>query len=445
MENLEIGEIYSIYSTGVYSTSINLSSWSTKKYVYTLFLNLDKTKTRIFIDDYKELNSEIIKININDFPLSSKGNDIAINGNNDIAITFTKYFVSKDRLEFVNNRDFEQYLTLFFENVKIKDITNLKYKINYKILMDDIVDYSSDIFSTNCSEPIELYDIFKNERLYRDQKILGVIGAVPTKHRNINRTAIIDGFLSILSDRRVRNGVTSEFVISLGNRSYITVSDIVVTTNTIDILLEIQQFIFRSSEKYYDRLNIFRSLFSEKIENKYKIDDELLNQLLEDTQLHYKLFIGDKIKRFIQQKQKVTEDYIKFSESIAKSINSVTEEIPKQLLTTIGIIITTFFLKGIDKNIHIWIVPLLALIYFGIYVFFKYKKGWFFESDNFEIQKEILDESYKELYTLDEDFVKKLRDEYLAPKLLKLKKMEHLTKKIVLCILLIILVWFLWA
>lgn len=343
MENLEIGEIYSIYSTGVYSTSINLSSGSTKKYVYTLFLNLDKTKTRIFIDDYKELNSEIIKININDFPLSSKGNDIAINGNNDIAITFTKYFVSKDRLEFVNNRDFEQYLTLFFENVKIKDITNLKYKINYKILMDDIVDYSSDIFSTNCSEPIELYDIFKNERLYRDQKILGVIGAVPTKHRNINRTAIIDGFLSILSDRRVRNGVTSEFVISLGNRSYITVSDIVVTTNTIDILLEIQQFIFRSSEKYYDRLNIFRSLFSEKIENKYKIDDELLNQLLEDTQLHYKLFIGDKIKRFIQQKQKVTEDYIKFSESIAKSINSVTEEIPKQLLTTIGIIITTFF------------------------------------------------------------------------------------------------------
>lgn len=88
---------------------------------------------------------------------------------------------------------------------------------------------------------------------------------------------------------------------------------------------------------------------------------------------------------------------------------------------------------------------MLALIYFGIYVFFKYKKGWFFESDNFEIQKEILDESYKELYTLDEDFVKKLRDEYLAPKLLKLKKMEHLTKKIVLCILLIILVWFLWA
>lgn len=446
MENFEIGNLLSIYSAEEHSTVINISPNSKKDYVYTLYLILDKEKTLLFLKNRRKDLNEKVKIYINDFSLLEDEYGDELTDKNSISVTFTNKLVSTEkRLIFKNNEDFKKYLNLFFANIKIDDLTRVENKINFEILENSVNDFSSSIFSVNCNEKIELYSIFKNEKLYRDQKVIGIIDTVPEEFRVGKETEIIAGFLSILSDRIIKKDNSEEFVISLGNRSYITAEDIELSEKTINHLYDIQKFIFRSSEKYYDRLNIFRNIFSEKIESKCNITDDLLYQTLEDSKLHYKLFIGDKIKQFIQQKQKITEDYVKFNENIIKSINNATEEIPKQLLTTIGIIITTFFLKGIDKSIHIWVVPLLALIYFGTYVFLKCKKGWFFESKNFEKKKELMDESYKELYTFDEEFIKKLKKEYLEPRLLELQKIEYLTRNTVFFIFGLITIWFLWA
>ncbi|MGX7038427.1 hypothetical protein [Vagococcus fessus] len=446
MENFEIGNLLSIYSTEEHSTVINISPDSKKDYVYTLYLTLDKEKTLLFSENSRKYCNEKVKIYINDFSLLEEDYIDKLTDKNSISVTFTNKLVSTEKkLSFKNTEDFKKYLKLFFANIKIGDLAKVENKINFEILANSVNDFSSSIFSVNCNEKIELYSIFKNERLYRDQKIIGIIDTVPEEFRIGKEADIIAGFLSILSDRIIKKDNSEEYVISLGNRSYITAEDIELSAKTIDNLYDIQKFIFRSSEKYYDRLNIFRNIFSEKIENECNITDDLLYQILEDSKLHYKLFIGDKIKQFIQQKQKITEDYVKFNENIVKSINSATEEIPKQLLTTIGIIITTFFLKGIDKSDQIWVVPLLALIYFGTYVIFKCKKGWFFESENFEKKKQLMDESYKELYTFDEEFIKKLKEEYLEPPLFELKKMESLTRDTVFFIFGLISICFLWA
>lgn len=411
------------------------------EYSYTLYIDLDKESTKIFKNKFSTTQDDGPSIYINDFPIGQEITET----NNEIAIIFSNKLVSDNTLIFKDSSDFEKYLNVFFSSIKIEDLFSKETKIIYKIHSQEEISFSSSIFSDKDSEQLELYSIFKNERLYKDQKIIGVIEAVPEKFRIEKQKEIIEGFLSIISDRTIDKGRTSEYVISLGKRSYITGDKIIKSNEVIDVLLEIEKFIFLSSEKYYDRLNIFRNIFSDKIENRVEINAETLKQMLEDAKLHYNLFIGDKIKHFVLEKQKVTEDYLKLSGEIVKRINVVTEEIPKQLLTIIGVIITTFFLKGIDQSIKIWIVPLLALIYLLVLIIFRRKRGWYFESENLEMQKNLMDESYEELYTLNDEFIQKLDNEYFKPKLKELKQMESFSLGVTVLIAIAIGAWFLWA
>ncbi|MGN8065729.1 hypothetical protein ACTCUF_04220 [Lactococcus lactis] len=445
MEEFDVSSVLSIYDDEIYKIDINSVPDSALNYLYNIFIKLDEQKTRLFIDSNYRNCSNNIKIYINKFPLSSGGYGEPLKDINDITITFENNLISTEQsLIFRDKDDFQKYLEVFFSKVKIGDLCNVERKIVYKIINAN-QDFSSSLFSKKMNEDLELYSIFKNEKLYKDQKVVGIIESVPKALRVKQGYQMIEGFLSILSDRTIDKGKATEFVISLGNRSYITVNDIENTEETVGILGEIQKFIFVSSEKYYDRLNIFRNIFSDKIENKVDINAEVLKQILDESKLHYNLFIGDKIKQFVLEKQKVTEDYLKLSGEIVKRINVVTDEIPKQLLTIIGVIITTFFLKGIDQTIRIWIVPLLALIYLLVLIIFRWKRGWYFESENLEMQKKLMDESYEELYTLNDEFIQKLDNEYFKPKLKELKQMENLSLGVTVFIAIVIGAWFLWA
>ncbi|WP_332373749.1 hypothetical protein [Lactococcus cremoris] len=417
------------------------------EYAYTLYINLNRKDTTSFKENFSNSQAAGPSIFINDFPMLEVNETKITETDNKIAITFNNKLVSENILFFKDNIDFEKYLTIFFSCIKIEDLFSKEKKIIYKIYSQEKINFSSSIFSDKDSEQLELYSIFKNERLYKDQKIIGVIETVPEKFRFKKQKEIIEGFLSIISDRTINKEKKSEceYVISLGKRSYITGDKIIKSIEVIDALLDIENFIFLSSEKYYDRLNIFRNIFSDKIENKVEINAEILKQMLDDAKLHYNLFIGDKIKHFVLEKQKVTEDYLKLSGEIVKRINAVTEELPKQLLTIIGVIITTFFLKGLGQSSKIWVIPFLALIYLLAIIIFKGQRGWFSESKNVEMQKELMDESYKELYTLDDEFTNKLNTEYIQPKLKDLKRMEKLSLTISSILLIAILAWFLWA
>lgn len=444
MSEITISNILDSYGIENCRTKL-IKSTKDGEYAYTLYININKKSTISFKDKFSIPQAGGPSIFINDFPIEQVDETKITETNNKVAITFNNKLVSENILIFKDSIDFERYLAIFFSNIKIEDLFLQETKIIYKIHSQEKISFSSSIFSDKNSEQLELYSIFKNERLYKDQKIIGVIEAVPEKFRLENMKEIIEGFLSIISDRTIDKGKTSEYVISLGKRSYITGDKVIKNIEVIDILLEIEKFIFLSSEKYYDRLNIFRNIFSDKIENRVEINAETLKQMLDDARLHYNLFIGDKIKHFVLEKQKVTEDYLKLSGEIVKRINVVTEEIPKQLLTTIGVIITTFFLKGIDQSIKIWIVPLLALIYLLVLIIFRRKRGWFFESENLMMQKKLMDESYEELYTLDDEFIRKLDTEYFKPKLNELKKMETLSLQVTVFITALIGCWFLWA
>ncbi|MEI3624625.1 hypothetical protein TolaII67_05245 [Lactococcus lactis subsp. lactis] len=446
MSEITISNLLDMYGIENCRTKL-IKSVKAGEYAYTLYINLNRKDTISFKENFSNPQADGPSIFINSFPMVQVNETKITETDNEIAITFNNKLVSENILFFKDNSDFEKYLTIFFSCIKIEDLFSKETKIIYKIYSQEKINFSSSIFSDKDSEQLEIYSIFKNERLYKDQKIIGVIETVPEKFRFEKQKEIIEGFLSIISDRTINKGTKSEceYVISLGKRSYITGDKIIKSIEVIDALIEIENFIFLSSEKYYDRLNIFRNIFSDKIENKVEINAETLKEMLDDAKLHYNLFIGDKIKHFVLEKQKVTEDYLKLSGEIVKRINAVTEELPKQLLTIIGVIITTFFLKGLDQSSKIWIIPLLALIYLLAIIIFKSQRGWFSESKNVEMQKELMDESYKELYTLDDKFINKLNTKYIQPKLKDLKRMEKLSLTISSILLIAILAWFLWA
>lgn len=420
---------------------------SSREYIYNLHMNLNSSDTNSFIEYMKNSNNENITTTVNYYDIHDLQKS-DINEINKITITAQQSLVdNKNEFYFLFEKDYIEYLKYFFENIKILDLQDIEHKFKYNIYYDKDIkftDCDSNIFSQKKNEPLEIYSILMDEKLYNNHSIVGVVDAVPNVYKLNNQEAVISGVLGILADRIIENNSEREYVISLDKLTYLKTSDIDCKLEVIEVFSEIQNFIFNSSEKYYDKLSVFRNLFVEKAQSNL-IDQKMLTKILEDTKIHYQLFINDKIKKFVDQKQKVIEDSLKFNENIVKSINSTTEELPKQLLTTIGIIISTFFIKSINQSNLLWVIPLLALIYFATYFILKSYRGWYFESESLKKQIALSDSSYEKLYTLDKEFLNKTRNDYIEPKLNQLVALEKKVKCISILMLLIFIIWLLIA
>ena len=111
----------------------------------------------------------------------------------------------------------------------------------------------------------------------------------------------------------------------------------------------------------------------------------------------------------------------------------------------IGIILSTFFIKGIEEGIGNVLPPLSGLLYSGFSIYLKHKSGWNEDSDFFIKEIDFMDQTYGNLYKFDFEYTNELYNKYIKPQLIKLEIVKDRLKNIYTLLFLLFLLWFLVA
>lgn len=374
--------------------------------------------------------------------------DPEIEPSNDIQISITNNFFSDDlcrfnRFIFYDQNNFLKFSEIFFNEVKISHLEKVKRKAQVQFLIDTNIKFENSIF-TDADNKYELSvpEILLKDEYYLSIKAISLPNIVP------------DMLLESLINRKIESQfelLSNHFI---NNETYIINSDKTVSFNTKEIdysfeltkdLEKVIRFIFEDERHYYDKLEIFKNIFSSYWLKMGRVDKDLSAILLDDIKSQYSLYMSDNLDKFIKDKQVITEKYMTFMQSVTAKTKAIYDEIQKQILTLIGIILTTFFIKGIEEGISNVLPPLLGLIYSGFSIYLKYRSGWNEDSDFFVKEIDFMDKTYGNLYKFDFEYTNELYDDYIKPQLTKLGTVEDRLKKIYLLFFLLFSLWFLAA
>lgn len=203
-------------------------------------------------------------------------------------------------------------------------------------------------------------------------------------------------------------------------------------------------FLFTEPEKYYERLEIFKDLFSKIVNKKQNISSEDFKYLYREARTNYNLFIADKMVAYLEEKQRLTEEYTRVHREILDSIRRIISDLAQQIIVLLGAILSFLMFDGLNEITKILLISIVELIYLLCVCLLNCKKGWDFESKAIFSEKRRFQELYELLYSVEPNFIKTL-DEEFNESLKRLQSIEKLNKFIVLFLLVVVFSIFIWA
>ena len=236
------------------------------------------------------------------------------------------------------------------------------------------------------------------------------------------------------------------------NDFYIFEKNAILKLNSIEIdnidlfgtLNQLFYFIFDDDKTYYEKLIIFRNIFSEFIKRQNTISNTDFQYILKDLQSNYNLFITDKLKKFISDKQKVTEDFSKLQKEILVSIKNISNTLSQQFLVLIITILTTFVFKNFNTRLAMSLTVYSGIFYLICIIIVNKVRGWDFDSKSIKSECDDIDKNYNMLYSIDKHFIITLKESNsYKTELKRLEKIETLYKRLIyslLCSLIVILI-----
>ncbi|MDT2010833.1 hypothetical protein [Carnobacterium divergens] len=387
-----------------------------------------------------------INIYVNDFEYYDGFNTESLEELNNISIIIKIDIFDENKnfnsVTFLNILDFKDFLKYFANTININNCTNIRHKMKISFIetveIHDI-NLSDSIFDLKNDTEFEILDGFILDNYYSHKKIISLPYVIPKVCDDYMIELIIQSYFELLVTHYISN--ENLFILNSTKSSSFELKDINFSELLLDELAELITFIFEEKKHSYDKLEIFKNLLSREIFAKKKIDNELINNLFNELKEHYSIFINDSVMTFIKDKQKITDDYLKIAQSISKNIKVISDDVQKQCLTVIGIILSTFFIKGLDKGINNLIIPVCGLIYVIFILWINFKKGWNSDSKFYEKEIQFINDRYKEIYRLNSEYVKNIEEEYIQPKINHLKSMEIISENIYFAIAFLFILW----
>ena len=406
---------------------INIDS-KEKKIIYILEFEILENELDSFKEKIKSYEINELNITCNDYPLGLCKETKEVNK---IAITIkqNQFPLENKLLYFRNSNDFYTFEKKFLKNTTFKSLENRNTKIRIWI-PEENSDIYSPVFSI-CEERLQIHNI-----LCSLPKII--------LDRNFDefKRETLDGFLSIVSERKISK---DEYIISFEKNAILEMNSIEIDNiDLFSVLNQLFDFIFYDNKTYYEKLIIFRNIFSEFIKRQNTISNLDFQYILKDVQSNYNLFINDKLKKFISDKQKLTEDFSKLQKEILVSIKNISNTISQQFLVLIITILTTFIFKNFNTRLAMSLTVYSGIFYLICIIIVNKVRGWNFDSKSIISECDDIDNNYNMLYSIDESYIIALKesDSYKA-ELKRLEKIETLYKWLIyslLCILIVILI-----
>ncbi len=380
------------------------------KFIYNIGFVVFEKEFNLFKQSISSLLSDDIKVSCNCYKIDEFDNP---KHENDIIITIKQNLVPEEnkKIFFYSEKDFIEFEKEFLRKIAIKELKNRHNKIAIDIFKDD-VRIISPIFSL-VTEELKIPKIVLIKSEFNHVKIC----ALPNVITNINyedcKKISLINLLDLLSERMISdNGENTEFVISFEKNAILKLDDVSVTEKFFNNFENIFDFIFSDDKTYYEKLIIFRELFSDLVNNKLKIDDKDIDITWKKLKINYNLFIKDKLKKYIDDKKKITEDFTNLQRKTSDSIKTITNSLLQQILVLVVTVLTTFILKNFSTRSAMLLTLIVGLFYLILVIGINRLKGWNCESKSIELEYKKIDNMYSIFYNVEEEYFNKLKQDY---------------------------------
>lgn len=405
-------------------------------FLYNITTLCSKTE----IDRLKEIYQDIfgVKVSVNEFPIQSE--TIELVDENKVVITLTQKLLPDEStiLYLLDIEDFYKYETSFLKSVKIKDFKNRKNKIKIHFITNTNIQLDSPIFSI-MDERLEIPKVILEKSEFNCQNVLALPKVVHTRNFAQFKDKAFCEMLSMISEKKLSD---TEFILSFERHSLVSVDKINITETVFGEFNDLLLFIFENPEKYYERLNIFKSHFANRINLRGEIIETDFTDIAKNVRIDYNLFIADKINKYLSDKQKITEEYVKIHRDITSSIRVIVKDITQEIVVILGAVLTYSLLDELDNMKKILISSGAVALYLTMINILNCKKGWFFESESISKEKDRLVEMYQLLFNIEPTYASSLDEDFMA-NLATLRRIETVNKifscgLLFLCILIVL-------
>ena len=399
----------------IIDTYHEIKSWSNfkvkeNKFIYNIGFVVFEKEFNLFKQSISSLLSDDIKVSCNCYKIDEFNNP---KHENDIIITIEQNLVPENnkKIFFYSEKDFIEFEKEFLRKIAIKELKNRHNKIAIDIFKGDFR-IISPIFSL-VTEELKIPKIVLTKSEFNHVKIC----ALPNVITNINyddcKKISLINLLDLLSERMISdNGENTEFVISFEKNAILKLDDVSVTEKFFNNFENIFDFIFSDDKTYYEKLIIFRELFSDLVNNKLKIDDKDIDITWKKLKINYNLFIKDKLKKYIDDKKKITEDFTNLQRKTSDSIKTITNSLLQQILVLVVTVLTTFILKNFSTRSAMLLTLIVGLFYLILVIGINRLKGWNCESKSIELEYKKIDNMYSIFYNVEEEYFNKLKQDY---------------------------------
>lgn len=419
-----------------------IESYDLLSYTQSFYFTVSETVYESYTDLFSEFYEHII---VNGFEFSD---DPDIEEENEVQISISNNFFSDNKENFnkfilYDKKIFYKFIDFFFKGIKISDLRKIKTKANIEFLTETNISLTNCIFNLDASEEkIFIPEILLFDGYYSSIKITALPNIVPQVPVELLLKDIVKSQFELMSNHFIDD---DKFIIYSDKTVSFEMNDIKLSKELRDDIEAIILFVFEDERHYYDKLEIFKNIFSVGWLKQKEVSKELSEGLLDDIKSQYSLYVSDSLDKFIQDKQIITDKYIAFMQSISEHSKRVSDEIQKQILTLIGIVISTFFITGVEEGIGLILPSLLGLVYLGISYYLKFKSGWLENTVFLKKEIEFMNNTYGELYKFDSTYTNGLLKEYVSPEIKKLELAEKRFQYIYIVFLVIFCVWFLYS
>lgn len=409
----------------------------TFKYNIKLFSKNEKDTIALQKSLERFEDEDNISIQINDYPLKKKPE---ILDQNTISVTISQRYLSDETIYLFFEKDFLSVEEQFLERCRFQDLSNQNTKIVIRFSRKELK-ISSPIFSISEADQITLPQVLVNEKNFQSVSLFAVPNLVNSSNIRHYSSNAIDSILELLTDKKISD---DEFIINFNRNSILNKNKIEIVESTFENLYAILNFIFSEPNKYYDRLVIFKELFSQLVNEKDELFNKDFDILLTKLQSNYNLFITDKMKSYIDDKNKLIEEYAKIHNETIAGIRTVINDLTQQITVLSGTMLAFLLFDGVENLTKILISSVVAMLYLGFITFVNCQKGWNFESEAISKNQKRVKSMYQLLNSVDSEFIQ-LRDDEFKKDLKKLEKIEKVNKFICISLLLISFLIVLWA
>ena len=417
---------------------INIDS-KENKFIYILEFEISEKELDSFKEKINSYKINELDITCNNYPLESCKETKEINK---VAVTMkqNQFPLEGQSLYFRNSNDFYTFEKKFLKSTTFESFKNRNTKIKIWI-PEENSDIYSPVFSL-CEEKLQIPDILISKTEFNHNLLCALPKIILDGNFDEFKSATLDGFLCIVSERKISK---DEYIISFEKNAILEMNSIEIDNiDLFGVLNQLFDFIFYDDKTYYEKLIIFRNVFSEFIKRQNTITNKDFQCILKDVQSNYNLFINDKLKKFISDKQKLTEDFSKLQKEILISIKNISNTISQQFLVLIVTILTTFIFKNFNTRLAMSLTVYSGIFYLICIIIVNKVRGWDFDSKSIISECDAINKNYDMLYSIDKSYINNLKDsESYRTELKRLEKIETLYKRFIyglLCILIVILI-----